>query len=63
MRIYIILIGKRRWATSLRTCNMRYEMSAQKLTAIVDQIALTVVNAALLLALPVSAVMFVSHSI
>jgi hypothetical protein len=38
-------------------------MSAQKLTAIIDMIAMTAVNAALLLALPVSAVMFVSHSL
>jgi len=38
-------------------------MSAQKITAVVDMIAMTAVNAALLLALPMSAVLFVSHSL
>jgi len=38
-------------------------MSAQKLTNIVDKIAMTFVNAALLAALPVAAVMFVSSSL
>lgn len=38
-------------------------MSAQKLTATVDRVAMTLVNAALLVALPLSAVLFVSHSI
>ena len=38
-------------------------MSAQKLTAAIDRVAMTLVNAALLLALPMSAVLFVSHSI
>jgi hypothetical protein len=42
---------------------MRLEMTAQKLTSIVDGVAMTLVNAALLLALPMSAVLFVSHSI
>lgn len=63
MRAYFILIGRRRWATFLRTCNMRFEMTAQRLTTIVDGIAMTLVNAALLLALPMSAVLFVSHSL
>ena len=38
-------------------------MSAQKLTSIVDSVAMTLVNAALVIALPMSAVLFVSHSI
>lgn len=38
-------------------------MSAQKFTSIVDGIAMTLVNAALVIALPMSAVLFVSHSI
>jgi hypothetical protein len=38
-------------------------MTAQKFTSIVDGVAMTLVNAALLLALPMSAVLFVSHSI
>lgn len=38
-------------------------MSAQKIVSIVDRIAMTAVNAALLLALPMSAVLFVSHSV
>lgn len=38
-------------------------MSAQKLTNIVDKIAMTFVNAALLAALPMAAVLFVSHSL
>lgn len=38
-------------------------MSAQKMTNIVDKIAMTLVNAALLAALPMSAVLFVAHSI
>jgi hypothetical protein len=38
-------------------------MSAQKITNIVDQIALTFVNIALLAALPVSAYLFVTNSI
>lgn len=38
-------------------------MSAQKMTNLVDRIAMTLVNAALLAALPVAAVLFVSNSI
>lgn len=38
-------------------------MSAQKLTNIIDKIAMTLVNAALLAALPMAAVLFVSHSL
>jgi hypothetical protein len=38
-------------------------MSAQKLTNIVDKIAMTFVNAALLAALPLAAVLFVSNSL
>jgi hypothetical protein len=38
-------------------------MSAQKLTNIVDKIAMTFVNAALLAALPLAAVLFVSSSL
>lgn len=38
-------------------------MSASKLTRIIDRVAMTAVNLALLAALPFSAVMFVSHSI
>ena len=38
-------------------------MSAQKITSIVDGIAMTLVNIALLAALPLSAIMFVSHSV
>lgn len=37
-------------------------MSAQKMTNMVDRVALTFVNAALLAALPLAAVMFVSRS-
>lgn len=38
-------------------------MSAQKMTNLVDRIAMTLVNVALLAALPVAAVLFVSNSI
>jgi len=38
-------------------------MSAQKMTNLVDRIAMTLVNAALLAALPIAAVLFVSSSI
>lgn len=38
-------------------------MSAQKLTNIVDKIAMTFVNGALLAALPMAAVLFVTHSL
>lgn len=38
-------------------------MSAQKLTHLVDTIAMTLVTAALLAALPISAVLFVTNSI
>ena len=38
-------------------------MSAQKLTNIIDRIAMTLVNAALLAALPMAAVLFVSRSL
>jgi len=38
-------------------------MSAQKMTNLVDKVAMTLVNAALLAALPMAAVLFVSHSL
>ena len=38
-------------------------MSAQKMTQIVDKIAMTFVNAALLAARPMAAVLFVTHSL
>ena len=38
-------------------------MSIQKITSIVDGVAMTLVHAALIVALPMSAVLFVSHSI
>lgn len=38
-------------------------MSAQKMTSLLDTIAMTVVNAALLAALPLSAILFVTRSI
>lgn len=38
-------------------------MSAQKMTNLVDRVAMTFVNAALLAGLPLAAVLFVSHSI
>lgn len=38
-------------------------MSAQKMTTLVDTIAMTLVNVALLAALPISAVLFVTNSI
>ena len=38
-------------------------MSAQKMTQIVDKIAMTFVNAALLAALPLAAVLFVTSSL
>ena len=45
-------------------CNiMERLMSAQKMTQIVDKIAMTFVNAALLAALPMAAVLFVTHSL
>jgi hypothetical protein len=63
MRAYPLLIGDGNPAVSFRTCSMRFAMSAQKLTSIVDTVAMTLVNAALVIALPMSAVLFVSHSI
>lgn len=39
------------------------QMSAQKIVAIVDRIAMTGVTAVLLAALPLSAVLFVAHSV
>ncbi len=38
-------------------------MSAQQMTSVVDRLAMTVVYAALLAALPISAVLFVTTSI
>lgn len=38
-------------------------MSFQRITSIIDGVAMTLVNAALVIALPMSAVLFVSHSI
>lgn len=38
-------------------------MSAQKMTNLVDKLAMTLVNAALLAALPMAAVLFVTHSL
>ncbi len=38
-------------------------MSAQKMTNLIDKLAMTLVNAALLACLPVAAVLFVSSSI
>lgn len=38
-------------------------MSAHKMTNLVDRVAMTLVNAALLAALPISAVLFVTNSI
>lgn len=38
-------------------------MSAQKLTSFIDQIAMTLVSAALIVALPMSAFAFVAQSI
>lgn len=38
-------------------------MSFGKVTSIIDSVAMTLVNAALIIALPMSAVLFVSHSI
>ena len=48
---------------SFCTCSMRSVMSFQKITSIIDGVAMTLVNAALVIALPMSAVLFVSHSI
>jgi hypothetical protein len=42
---------------------MENNMSAQKMTNLVDAIAMTLVNAALLVSLPISAVLFVTNSI
>ena len=50
-------------SSSLRTCSMRFAMSAEKIVSIVDSVAMTLVNAVLLAAVPLSAVLFVSHSI
>lgn len=45
-------------------CNiMEGLMSAQKMTQFVDKIAMTLVNGALLAALPMAAVLFVTHSL
>jgi len=44
-------------------CTTENIMSAQKMTNIVDRIAMTLVTAALLAALPISAVLFVANSI
>lgn len=45
-------------------CNIKEGlMSAQKITRMIDRVALTFVNAALLAALPMAAVVFVAHSI
>ena len=38
-------------------------MSIHKITSSVDGVAMTLVNAALIVALPMSAVLFVAHSI
>jgi len=38
-------------------------MSAQKLTSVIDQLAMTLVSAALIVALPMSAFAFVAQSI
>ena len=48
---------------SFRTCSMRFAMSIHRITSIVDGVAMTLVNAALIVALPMSAVLFVTHSI
>ncbi len=45
------------------TAQRRQNMSAQKMTNIVDRIAMTLVTAGLLAALPISAVLFVTSSI
>jgi len=42
---------------------METDMSAQKMTNLVDRVAMTLVNAALLAALPISAVLFVTSSL
>lgn len=53
-----------RGSTFILHCNIKEGlMSAQKLTNIVDKIAMTFVNAALLAALPLAAVLFVSSSL
>lgn len=44
-------------------CTMETDMSAQKMTNLVDRVAMTLVNAALLAALPISAVLFVTSSL
>ena len=61
MRAHLGLIEGDIVSPSLRTCSMRSEMS--KLVSIIDSVAMTLVNAALLAAVPLSAVLFVSHSI
>ena len=38
-------------------------MSIQKITSIVDGVAMTLVHGALIVALPMSAVLFVTHSV
>lgn len=38
-------------------------MSIQKITSIIDGLAMTLVHGALIVALPMSAVLFVAHSI
>ena len=44
-------------------CTMETDMFAQKMTNVIDRIAMTLVTAALLAALPISAVLFVTSSI
>lgn len=51
-------------STFILHCNIKEGlMSAQKMTNLVDKIAMTLVNAALLAALPMAAVLFVTHSL
>ena len=38
-------------------------MSFQKITSIIDGVAMTLVHAAVIVALPMSAVLFVTHSV
>ncbi len=63
MRPHMCLIEGDIVSFSFRTCSMRLNMSFQKITSIIDGVAMTLVNAALVIALPMSAVLFVSHSI
>jgi hypothetical protein len=49
---------------SIPHCNMEFEtMTSYKMTYFVDKVAMTLINVALLAALPMGAALFISHSL